>query len=65
MMVTWDGEWRRKDWRTPQNIFRRGDQSNLLVCDHHTEIYTALTDPVAIRQHQNLANGFQHDYIPK
>jgi hypothetical protein len=65
MMVTWDGEWRRKDWRTPQNIFRRGDQSNLLVCDHHTEIYAALTDPVAIRQHQNLANGFQHDYIPK
>lgn len=39
LMVTWDGVYEKKDWRKPPNIFRRGDQSNLLVCDRHTEIY--------------------------
>lgn len=38
-MVLWDGVYERKDWRKPPNIFRRGDQSNLLVCDRHTEMY--------------------------
>ena len=38
-MVTWDGEYSMDDWRKPDNIFRRGDQSNLLVRDRHTDIF--------------------------
>lgn len=42
MMVTADGKcWARNDWRTPPNIFRRGDQTNVLVFDRHTDIYAA------------------------
>ena len=39
VMVTWDGVYSKDDWRKPSNIFRRGDQSNLLVCDRHTDLY--------------------------
>jgi hypothetical protein len=38
-LVTWDGEYSISDWRKPDGIFRRGDQSNLLVRDRHTEIF--------------------------
>lgn len=38
-MVTWDGMYARADWRTPENVFRKGDQSNLLVSDRHTALY--------------------------
>lgn len=38
-LVTWDGCWSFEDWRTPGNIFRRGDQSNCIVLDRHTQIY--------------------------
>jgi hypothetical protein len=31
MMVTWDGEWGPRNWRMPQNIIWRGDQSNCLI----------------------------------
>jgi hypothetical protein len=31
LLVTWDGEYEWPDWRKPPNIFRRGDQSNMLV----------------------------------
>lgn len=31
LFVTWDGEYEWWDWRKPPNIFRRGDQSNMLV----------------------------------
>lgn len=39
LMVTWDGVWDRDQWRTPRNIFRRGDQSNCLIHDKHHEVY--------------------------
>lgn len=38
-MATWDGLWDMDDWRKPANIYRRGDQSNCLVWDRHTELY--------------------------
>ena len=38
-LVTWDGVYDLPDWRKPQNIFRRGDQSNLIVKDRHCEAY--------------------------
>lgn len=39
VMVASDGFYHRENWRTPNNIFRRGDQSNCLIWDRHTEIY--------------------------
>lgn len=38
-MVAWDGIYGPGDWRKPDNIFRRGDQSNCLVWDRHTWLY--------------------------
>lgn len=34
-LVTWDGEFDWQDWRKPDNIYRRGDQSNALMYWHH------------------------------
>lgn len=39
MLVTGDGCYQRQDWRKPDNIFRRGNQSNCLIWDKHTDIY--------------------------
>lgn len=38
--VTWDGVWEPKDWRVPQNILWRGDQSNLLAWCNHSDKFT-------------------------
>jgi len=38
-MVTPMGSFTRKMWRTPDNIFRRGTQSNCVVWDRHTDLY--------------------------
>lgn len=38
-LVTADACYDWQDWRRPANIFRRGDQSNVLIKDRHTEIY--------------------------
>jgi hypothetical protein len=40
-MVAADGFYDRAQWRKPDNIFRRGDQSNMLVRDRHTDVYFA------------------------
>lgn len=37
--VTWDGIWEPVQWRQPENILWRGNQSNLLVFCNHTERY--------------------------
>lgn len=50
MLVTWDGEWTMPEWRTPKNIFRRGDQSNCLTYYRHTDLYESATD----QQRRNL-----------
>ena len=39
MMVTWDEVLSKRYWRTPPNIFRRGDQSNCIVWDQHVDVY--------------------------
>ena len=41
ILVTWDGSYDLPDWRKPPNVFRRGDQSNLLMFDKHCDCYTA------------------------
>lgn len=39
MLVTFDGEYSKPDWDKPENTFCKGDQSNLLHWDRHTEAY--------------------------
>lgn len=40
-LVTWDGDWLPRDWRKPNNILWRGDQSNCVMwanhCDHYRD----------------------------
>lgn len=38
-VVTWDGVYGESEWRTPPNIFRRGDQSNSIVRDRYFDLY--------------------------
>lgn len=42
--VTWSGEYDPKDWRRPDNILWKGDQSSLLVHCNHTERYAASSE---------------------
>lgn len=66
-IVTWDGSYEWPDWRKPPNVYRRGDQSNLLTCFRHTDNYQraapavqkrmaeladTLTDPVFLKLRQ-------------
>lgn len=39
MLVTWDGVYTYDQWREPENILWRGDQSNCLVWCNHTLRY--------------------------
>ncbi len=39
IQVTFDGEQEQAEWRKPDNIYRKGDQSNCLVWDRHTDIW--------------------------
>ncbi len=55
-LVTWDGSYDVPDWRKPPNIFRRGDQSNLIVKDRHCEAYE-VSDEEGKRTLERLANG--------
>lgn len=38
-LVTWVDSYHKPDWRWPDNIFRRGDQSNMLVHDKHSDLW--------------------------
>ena len=55
-LVTWDGSYDLPDWRKPPNIFRRGDQSNLIVKDRHCEAYE-VSDAEGKAKLEGLANG--------
>jgi hypothetical protein len=46
MLVTWDGEYEWWDWRTPPNIFRRGDQSNMLLLWKWADHWAGAPPPV-------------------
>lgn len=39
IMVTFEGGWKRKDWFNRPNTFCKGDQSNLLNWDRHTDAF--------------------------
>jgi len=46
--VTWDGTWDPFQWRYPDNILWRGNQTNCLVYCNHTDRYNAA--PVETRR---------------
>lgn len=56
MLVTWDGVYDLQDWRKPDNVFRRGDQSNLIVKDRHCEAYE-VSDAAGKQFLERLADG--------
>ncbi len=55
-LVTWDGVYDLSQWRAPKNIFRRGDQSNLIVKDRHCEAYE-VSDAEGKARLEKLADG--------
>ena len=55
-VVTWDGVYGESEWRIPENIFRRGDQSNSLLFDRHFDLYEA-TDSEGKLLHASMADG--------
>lgn len=56
LLVTANGEYAMKDWRRLPNIFRRGNQSNCLVRDRHTDLYEE-AEPVKRQELAALADG--------
>lgn len=65
VMVTWNGCYLKNEWRSAENIFRKGDQSNCLVFDRHTDEYRD-ADEDDKRYYQRLADGLEkpHERIP-
>ncbi|HEY3932571.1 MAG TPA: hypothetical protein VGM58_09415 [Verrucomicrobiae bacterium] len=63
-MVTWDGVYQQANWRTPPNIFRRGDQTNLLTWDKHSRIY-ADAKPSKKKILERDADGFYNGLMGK
>jgi len=55
-MVTWSGVYDLLDCRKPPNVFRDGDQSDLIVHDKHAELY-ATSDSAGRAYLEKLANG--------
>jgi len=55
-LVTWDECLDLVDSRKPDNIFRRGDQSNILVKDRHCDNYEA-SDEAGKRELERQADG--------
>lgn len=43
-LVTWDGSYPKDQWRTPDNLFRKGDQSSCLVWDYHCDVFFKETE---------------------
>jgi len=56
ILVTANGRYYLENWRKGDNIFRRGDQSNCLVWDRHTDIY-ASSSPAEKSKLEHAADG--------
>lgn len=57
-LVTWDGFYDVQDWRKPDNIFRRGDQSACLLWDRHVDIFRDASPEEKVRL-ANAADGLK------
>ena len=55
-LVTWDGDYGVAHWRTPENIYQKGDQSNCLTYFWHSDEYD-FADAVAKVAMTQAANG--------
>lgn len=44
-LVTWDGVWDQQQWRYPNNIMWRGNQSNCLIFCNHVDRWFAADEP--------------------
>jgi hypothetical protein len=73
-MVTWSGVYDPPLWRDPslKNIFRRGDQSDLLVFDKHSDFYSAADNKTKRQLEAWAGDGLRagnspvnHAYLPK
>lgn len=45
-LVTWDGEWGPLNWREPNNILWKGNQTNLMAFCTHTDRFNAASNTV-------------------
>jgi len=59
ILVACDGVYGIEAWRMPKNIFRRGNQSNCLILDRHTDIYRD-ADPATKKQLEMVADNPKH-----
>lgn len=48
-LVTWNGEWEPRSWRSPQDILWRGSQANCLMWCNHTERYASAPMKLKLR----------------
>jgi Glycosyl transferase family 2 len=55
-MVTWDGCYEKQDFRKPPNVFRKGDQSNLIIRDGQTDMYAQASAQRRVEL-ETFANG--------
>lgn len=54
-LVTWSGDFDQPEWKQP-NVFRQGDQSDLMVLDRHCAAYE-VSDAAGKAQLERLAYG--------
>lgn len=52
-MVTFDGCYTMKDWRTPKGVFWKDDQSNLLVLDRHADRWSEVGNRETLNREAN------------
>lgn len=58
-LVTWDGEWEPRLWRTPKNVLWRGDQSNCLLWANHTDRWRTAEPEVKARWSRGADRAFR------
>lgn len=59
LMVTWNEILPQAAWRKPANCFRRGDQSDMLVWDRHSVLWSQLPEGPEKRLLQKSADGMK------
>jgi len=65
LLATWDGEYNWEHWRLPNNIYRRGDQSNCLSFFRHTRAFELGDNNFkanAAHSADNLTDGYFVNY---
>lgn len=56
LLIAGSGCYKQEDWRKPANIFRDGNQTNCLIWDRHTDVYTAADETEKLKL-SNDADG--------